>query len=294
MSGPRLRIFSDLHLDSNEGRAPPAIFADVDFDILVVAGDVCEDPERAVGWLAAQNVWADKMIVYAPGNHDYYGCRLENAIGRTRRASLATGGRVVVLDPGAVVIERDGWKARFIGAPLWTDLQAPVGILNPAAIAAQGMSDYACIRIRRRDPWGTTISRLRDMAARLLDGGRLLRPQDTIGMHRAQIVMIERETAEAFDGPTVVVTHHAPSMRSIAQERKKDLLTPAYASVLDELLLRLPERGVRLWIHGHVHHSVRYRCGVEVICNPVGYGVFKGKWENPLFDPKLTVDLGVT
>ena len=292
MSGPRLRILSDLHLDLNDGRAPPAIFADVDFDVLVVAGDVCEDPEQAIFWLATQNVWADKPIVFAPGNHEFYGTVLEDAARRARRAAKATNGRVILLDPGVAVVNRESWAVRFVGAPLWADLRAPVGILNPILIAAQGMSDYFEIRTRRRDPWGSLASRMSDLAARARHGGRLLRPQDTIALHLEHLALIERETAKAFDGPTVVVTHHAPSMRSIAPRYKKNPLTPAYVSVLDELLLRLPERGVKLWVHGHVHHQVRYRCGVDVVCNPVGVGLFQGQWENPEFDPKLTIDLG--
>jgi len=42
--------------------------------------------------------------------------------------------------------------------------------------------------------------------------------------------------AESFDGKTVVVTHHAPSSQSVHPRYANDLLTPAFASNLENLM----------------------------------------------------------
>ena len=68
---------------------------------------------------------------------------------------------------------------------------------------------------------------------------------------------------------TVVVTHHAPSMRSIAPRFSESIYSAAFASDLEEMIV---DRGPNLWVHGHVHHKLDYCVGnTRVICNPRGY-----------------------
>ena len=91
------------------------------------------------------------------------------------------------------------------------------------------------------------------------------------------------------DGPTVVVTHHAPCTGSIHPKYADSPITPAFVSDLDELV---EASGAALWIHGHVHDSYDYRVGnTRVLCNPRGYGK-EGVNENRRFDPALTVTVG--
>jgi len=69
--------------------------------------------------------------------------------------------------------------------------------------------------------------------------------------------------------PTVVVTHHAPSARSLQPDFQSDLLSAAYASHLDEFVSTC---GAALWVHGHTHWSVDYRIGnTRVLANQRGY-----------------------
>jgi Icc-related predicted phosphoesterase len=71
-----------------------------------------------------------------------------------------------------------------------------------------------------------------------------------------------------LDADTVVVTHHAPSARSVNPKYEGDYLNPAFASEI------LGADGVDapLWIHGHMHDAVDYTVGkTRVVCNPRGY-----------------------
>ena len=71
------------------------------------------------------------------------------------------------------------------------------------------------------------------------------------------------------DFRNVVVTHHAPSIQSVPEHFKKDPLTSAYASDLEDFILQYQPL---LWIHGHIHTPSRYKIGeTEIICNPHGY-----------------------
>jgi calcineurin-like phosphoesterase family protein len=72
-----------------------------------------------------------------------------------------------------------------------------------------------------------------------------------------------------FDGKTVVVTHHAPSSQSVHPRYANDLLTPAFASNLENLM---DGDRAALWIHGHMHDPFDYEIyGTRVVCSPRGY-----------------------
>jgi Icc-related predicted phosphoesterase len=67
----------------------------------------------------------------------------------------------------------------------------------------------------------------------------------------------------------IVVTHHAPSMKSISKEFADNKLNHAFASDLaDSIITYRP----KLWIHGHTHHLNDYMIGkTRIISNPRGY-----------------------
>jgi Icc-related predicted phosphoesterase len=78
--------------------------------------------------------------------------------------------------------------------------------------------------------------------------------------------------AEPFDGGTVVVTHHAPSSRSVHTRYARDLLSPAFASSLEKLMDG--DRAL-LWVHGHMHDAFDYEIyGTRIVCNPRGYAPY--------------------
>jgi broad specificity phosphatase PhoE len=52
-------------------------------------------------------------------------------------------------------------------------------------------------------------------------------PRDALALHDASVAFIDRMLARPHDGPTVVVTHHAPHRRSIHPRFSGDALTPA-------------------------------------------------------------------
>ena len=78
---------------------------------------------------------------------------------------------------------------------------------------------------------------------------------------------IERLAHHVIEGG-VVITHHAPSSKSIHPKYWNND-NYAYFSDLEEFILR---RKPALWVHGHTHHTFDYMIGgTRVVCNPVGY-----------------------
>jgi len=105
----KLLILSDLHLEFH----PFALDADVEFDAVVLAGDIHSQGGRAIEWAA--ETFAGKPVVYVAGNHEYYGAVMQEEIAEMRRLAEATG--IQFLDCDEVVIG----GVRFLGCTLWTD-----------------------------------------------------------------------------------------------------------------------------------------------------------------------------
>ena len=116
------------------------------------------------------------------------------------------------------------------------------------------------------------------------------KPNDTRSWHFKPRKFLGDEQRKPFDGKTVVVTHHLPCSRSIADDFRSHPLTPCYASNCVDLLYLEPA----LWVHGHHHKTVDYMFGkTRVVANPRGYpGDFGlSTPENDRFDPGKVVEI---
>lgn len=83
----------------------------------------------------------------------------------------------------------------------------------------------------------------------------------------------------------VVVTHHAPSYRSVHEKYYGDPMNRFYANNLDELILTTKPA---LICHGHMHDSNDYYIGnTRVVCNPLGYP----HELNPSFNGNLIIEI---
>lgn len=255
----KIRILSDLHLEFFDWRAPAG-----DEEVVVLAGDIGEG-RSGIPW--ARRSFEDKDIVYVPGNHEYYGRDFDDLRQDLRDSARTLG--VHFLDADELVLN----GVRILGATLWTDIalygEDWAAIEHAMRSSAAGMTDYHVIR----------------------RSGGPLRPEDTREIHLAQRDWLQRAlagltmTAQRFAGPTVVVTHHAPSPQSVAPRFHGSVMNAAFASDLRDLMGPL----VKLWIHGHMHDSLDYiERGTRVVCNPRGYAPFE---LNPDFDPSLAVEV---
>lgn len=239
----RIHLLSDLH---NEFKPfEPQVH---DADVVILAGDI-DVKGRAIAW--AREVFTCPVL-YVPGNHEYYGGHLTRTLEKLRAEQ---DDKVRVLDRDEVVIG----KVRFLGATLWTDFSA-TGNQPVAAFTAQnGMNDFRKIRTGEY---------------------RRLRPNDLKEESVQSRNWLRAKLGTAHDGPTVVITHHAPSLRSLANNpRAGGHMDAAYANRYEDLL----NMGADLWVHGHSHVACDYREGTtRVVCNPRGYPGEKTGWSADL------------
>jgi len=250
----RIRVLSDLHLEFQ----PPWRWPDDhdSYDMIIAAGDIASSCVTSVEALAGLG-----PCIFTPGNHEHYGQIFQDNIAAGRTAAAETS--VFFLSRDALVIGR----VRFVGATLWTDYalyRTPKPSMN---VAGQGLNDHRLARYRERNG---DVSRFLPRHARL--------------EHLTDLKFIAMVLAKPHDGPTVVITHHLPSSRSIAPKFAGDEFNPAFASDLDAFIL---ERQPAVWIHGHTHDSCDYRLGAtRIVCNPWGY-----RGENSSFNASLTIEI---
>lgn len=252
----KLNILSDLHLSLG-----PLAIPSNDADMVILAGDIAR-PKEAVSWATG----FAKPVLYVPGNHEFYG----NSIAATANElkQLCAGTNIRVLDNDAVVI--DG--VRFLGTTLWTDFMLfGDGEQRAAAMreAVTFMRDFSRIRIDETADAPFT-------------------PADSAALFAIQSRWLEGKLSEPHAGPTVVITHHAPSRQSIHPRFTGSLLNACFVSDAERLI---DGARARLWIHGHTHDSFNYLLnGTRVVCNPRGYAK-DGANENTLFDPDCMVEI---
>ncbi len=248
----RIRILSDLHIEF-----APFVPLKAGADVVVLAGDI--HPGRgSLAWI--KKTFPEIPVVFVLGNHEFYGQAIPKLIEDLK--AEAAGTNIHILSDDSVLIG----DARFLGATLWTDFKlfGTPSISGPAAAGA--MSDYKKIRVSPR------FSKLKGL--------------DSARFHAASRRWLEEELAKKFPGPTVVVTHHAPSARCLNPSLMTDELSPAYASALDELV---SSSDAALWIHGHTHMATDFFVGMtRVVSNQRGYPDVPA----PGFQEDLVISLG--
>jgi predicted phosphohydrolase len=198
------------------------------------------------------------------GNHEFYGSTLEQETQALQKAAASTSHvnflENEILEIGGVV---------FLGCCLWTDFalfgvaQRTLNIIR----AERQMSDYSLIHSQQRNDQPAV-------------------PEQTFALHRESLKFL-REGLERFANQrVVVVTHHAPSARSISKLHQGSPLNPAFASPLEWLFEKFQPT---LWIHGHTHGPADYTIGnTRILANCAGY---PGELSDDDFRPDLIVEI---
>ena len=196
----KLHILNDPHIEF-EDFAPPI----TDADVVILAGDI----GVGMGGLQwAQKRFPDRPVIYVPGNHEFY----HHDIALIDELQTQALDHIHVLNDDSVIIG----GVRFLGSILWTDF-TPFGEADKffaIQAARQRMTDFSIIQ----------------------NQGQPFTPEDAIRLHTASRDWLSAMLAESFDGKTVVVTHHAPSSQSVHPRYARDLLTPAFANNLEDLM----------------------------------------------------------
>jgi hypothetical protein len=282
-----LQLLSDLHLEVHPHFQPtPA----ADAQVLVLAGDI--GSYQAGSLLQGEYFGLERFsplpqfagwpcpVVFVPGNHEYDAQDWDAAHDRLRRVCDALG--LIWLERATTVL--DG--VRFVGTTLWTDYDA-IALLDEQV---QAGDIGRLLKLREKS------CRAANFYLSKTGGTRHGQPFLAEPM-RAQALecqaWLRNALQQPWEGPTVVVTHFAPSLRS--SDPRYGLMpgTAGFCNTLDELL---PQ--AQLWLHGHLHAPSDYTAlgrhadgrpwQCRVVANPLGYA---RKGEQAHFQPSRCIRL---
>src|SRR5450830_1641003 len=189
-------------------------------------------------------------VIFVPGNHEYDQQDFDQAHARLRDACERLG--LHWLERESLVLH----GVRFVGTTLWSDFDALAMQAQAPTTRALQMRDKAFRAAnfylrktgstRNGEPW--LAEGVREQALRCQQWLR-----DTLHTPHA--------------GPTVVVTHFAPSLLSADPRYGLTPGTAGFCNALDDLLPH-----ASLWLHGHLHAPSDYtHQGCRVVANPLGY-----------------------
>lgn len=274
----KIQLLSDLHLEAHPHWLPtPSPGADV----LVLAGDVgsyqkgsqLTDSDYGLARFSPLQGWPTPVF-FVPGNHEYDAQDFDAAHSRLRETCERLG--LIWLEREARVIN----GVRWIGTTLWSDFDA----LAPS-VSGPASANALAQQLKARDK----AFRAANFYLRKAETTRHGEPWLAQGVRDQALICqdwLRAALDEPFAGPTVVITHFAPSLMSADPRYGLTPGTAGFCNALDDLL---PQ--AQLWLHGHLHapsHYVHRGCRVEA--NPLGYA---RKNEQQHFQAQNLIEIGL-
>lgn len=243
----KIAYCSDLHLE----------FGHIDFeypdaDILLLAGDICiinDLRESFCGTLAGQSYREFfhavskryKVVIYTPGNHDYWFSRIDEVTGKFYRFCQEESINNIIFNPFGIYY---CYGVKFVYATMWTDVNKGNPVTTPVH---RDMNDYRNISFNE---------------------SRMIRLDDILDIHQRDRDMISRGILDHSE--VVVMTHHAPNLLSVQSTNISAIDYMYGCTDMDDIILDNPQ--IKLWIHGHVHEQNDYMIGqTRILSNCRGY-----------------------
>lgn len=246
----KLAYCSDLHLEFGK----VTLHNKKGADLLVLAGDVCVAQEMMTTkqhqqrYLKFFHDVSTKFehVLYVLGNHEHYGSVVSDTANIIKQ-HIGHLPNIHVLDNDSIILN----GVKFIGTTLWTSLnnRDPNVVMNVTSM----MNDY--VQIWYHNP---------SLVAKFP-----IRADNVINMHSLNTTFLKQEMENSTCDKVVVITHHAPNVKSLP-EKYEDMYTQ-YA-YFDDMSSKLDLTKVHTWIHGHTHRRSEYMVNTtRVLCNPRGY-----------------------
>ena len=247
-------------------------------DVLVLAGDIGSyQPGSALTRLGIADFGLARFsprpvseggagwptpVLFIPGNHEYDGLEFEDATHQLRAACERWG--LIWLEQQSVVLQ----GVRFVGCTLWTDFDALNGDSLSATLAGRDKAFRAANYYLRKN--------------HSLRGGVPILAPEVRELGLQSQARLREMLAHSFEGPTVVVTHFAPTLLSADPRYGLVPGTAGFCNALDALI-----PAAQLWLHGHLHCPQDYLSqGCHVVANPLGYA---HKGEQKSYRPDLLI-----
>lgn len=276
-----IQLLSDLHLESNPHFQPQPLPG---ADVLVLAGDIGSYQRGSMLALLGMDDFGlgrfahwPVPVLFVPGNHEFDGLDFDATHGRLQSICQRLG--IVYLEGRSVQIG----GVRFVGSTLWADFDALAGLQKPLRLGASAQ-EFTAQRSKAREKAFRAANHYLRKNHTLRGGQPMLAEAMREESLKSQAWLLQALQTPFDTGPTVVVTHFAPSLLCADPRYGTTPGTAGFCNALDETLLPLAD----LWLHGHLHCPVDCIApsGCRIVANPLGYA-FKN--EQLGFRPELLI-----
>ena len=253
----KINLISDLHLDINDASILDYGFIEnlSNIDVLLIAGDTSgsfynEHNNLLLLEEYIENNGFNTKVLAIGGNHSFYDYNEEH-ISKTKGIKILRerfkSFPVMYLENDFVEID----DIVFFGAIFYTDLNLKNDI-QMAMYFSRYLNDFRYVRKEYKG----------------LD--TIIQPSDYIKWNKKSFEYLQATVKNNFTKNIIVLTHHAPSGKSISPEYVNEDTNPLYASDFSEFILDNPK--IKYWCHGHIHSNSDYNIGnTRILCNPHGY-----------------------
>lgn len=262
---------SDLHLDFDY---PDFSCFDSAADVLFILGDVMESKwfDFACNPNSSKFGEAQKLVdlfqklsndyetvLMVLGNHEHYHGTFQDTaniikdffkLHKVDHNVKLLVDETYVLENGMVVY----------GDTFWTDMGSP----HDHWFIKQRMNDFHLIKFKEKT------------------GYRKFNPIDAAACHLNTYNKFLSVKAD------IILSHHAPTEKSVPLQYKGDELNAAYHSSIIARQLHEMEKPPKYWFHGHMHSPVDHLVNkTHVLANPRGYGKENPNWRVKCLKLKL-------
>lgn len=262
----RIQLVSDLHLEFYPSKDFP--LANAGADLLVLAGDIgCAREFARYETFFRRASDSFPIVLMVLGNHEHY----QHIFGQT--ATIIDHHLHTWALPNVHLLDVHSdpvlWyqSVALWGSTLWTDCNSRDKATRHTL--ARSMNDFRLIQYGEHDH---------------------MLPINACQQHDATRDALAEFLDKRAPARAVVITHHAPSFRSVDARYAHDHeMNGGFASNMDTFIESHPE--VALWVHGHMHSCADYMLGnTRIVCNPAGYPM-RGTTENVRFNSQLIINL---
>ena len=269
----KIAYCSDVHIEFGSIELKNSESADV----LILAGDIClankitNYPDDILDLMHSQNGKIHrffencskefKHVIYVLGNHEHYQYEIKKSK-KTLEKHLGYIKNLHILERETFIFN----DVTFLGATLWTDMNNHDA--NTIERVSYAMNDF---RIIYNSDIGYEENPDTNPLATNWDLPPKWTPLDAIVEFDKTVQWIDRVREELDIKKLVVITHHAPSFKSIHPNYiDQTLINGAYSSNLEQFIIDRPD--ILVWISGHIHHPQDYMIGeTKILANPRGY-----------------------
>ena len=201
------------------------------------------------------NYLSDNFTItyWLPGNHEYYNYDIDNKSGvlmeSIRDNVFLINNNVIQLD-----------KVRLVFSTLWSEI-SPDNFMR----IKHRMNDFNVIK----------------------KAGINFTPEDFNTQHQQCKAFVIEALAQQIHTPTIVITHHIPTLFNYPAKYKKDGFNEVFAVELFDII---EKSNVDYWIYGHHHFNTpAFKIGnTTLLTNQLGYIKFK---ENIGFKNDAIIDI---